>query len=868
MPWGYGYDNDYEPRPSMRIYALRKEGRLDEARRLAEELIRNHEADDDVWKAYAWTLIDICKRCLENGNQQGARGIVDYLVKLSKNKFEQMASWDEFAETLVKKINYLSLSTDPNASRLQEAKDLSKNGQNDRAYEIYKQLSTEGNLPVAVHESYGWTIYKYLRDNYRSLSSEQVRNVLRDYLALENPRPSALHSQILNFSLNYSKQDSNFKFLSFFKLWGPTSFDDEDYEDSTGNDGTRIPSLLSRIARAVIDYPSDEVEEIVELMEDDKDAFIELLREHFFWKVYRSTEEGLNNRTWELFEQYLDFYPESPASVFHSKVLSLAERVMKENNEYRFYNFFKKWNPEKLSKDDWKEEKGNNGEVYKPLAVKAIKKAKEALKTLSEEQIGDLQWLIDLYGVTAERFPDDDWIIRSKAQLHLRAGQLAEAKMIYRDLCLKIGDKYYIWSEFAECWKDTKVKIALLCKALSLEKNEDFLGKIRLELARQLIKAKKYENAKVELEQYKKHYTKMGWRVDNEVDTLLDHCSSASTICNNKALYEENIPIAEEHAYADIPYTELVLVDKWTTEERKVMMTFVDGDKIEFAINNKRFPALRDSHEGQAWKFKLYKDETVKTIPSEYSWRPSKKETIIKYIPLIVASSKTADWQVFPIKYGYIQHVNTEKRVYHIYSTESKLVFEHFEEQTFKKGDFVSFRQYTKKVKEEKRVFFKDIKQCDEAEGLEQFKCGIAAVDDMNTQKQLFHFVLGHISGILHYDQTELRPSVGDCIKIYYFVREKEDKKNLGRKIDVVEVIKSESTDEVNEELIKDVSGLLELKYYDEYELGEPDFAFVGDYYVHKSILRKYSIDSDCHVKGRAVYTGDGKWKVFKIEKV
>ena len=231
--------------------------------------------------------------------------------------------------------------------------------------------------------------------------------------------------------------------------------------------------------------------------------------------------------------------------------------------------------------------------------------------------------------------------------------------------------------------------------------------------------------------------------------------------------------------------------------------------------------------------------------------------------------SNTTDWSILPVKYGYVQHVNTEKKVYHIYSTDSNLVYEHYDEQVLEKGDFVSFRQYTKKVKEEKRVFFKDIKKCDAAEGLAQFKSRIVAVDDVNTQKQLFHFVLGPklISGILHYDETELRPSIGDFIRIHYYVRKIEDKKHPGREKKIVEVLMAESTNEVDTNLVKDIEGMLEVKYRSHYDDGDPDFAFIGNYYVHKTILDKYDIDSNCHVRAKAVYTGDGKWKVFKIVK-
>lgn len=625
-----------------------------------------------------------------------------------------------------------------------------------------------------------------------------------------------------------------------------------------------------------MNYPLNEVYEFVGLLPRRNNEFIDMMKAHYFWKLYHSTESGVDKSTWNLFEEYLAFFPNAPASASHSKVLGLAERVMKENNAWRFYDFFRRWNPAKLRDVDWKEEKGDNGAAYKPLAIKSLKKAHEAIKTLPNESIGDIQWLIDLYSIAVARFPDDDWNIRSKALLHLRVGQLAKARSIYKDLCLKMGEKYYIWSEFANCWNETSVKIAFLCKAISLEKDEKFIGKIRLELAQQLIKAEKYENAAAELEQYKTYYTKMGWRINAEFDTLLGQCSSVAPAKDkNAALYEENIPIAEECAYADIAYTEVVLVNKWKNDAGKVMMAFVSGDTIEFTTNKKRFPALRNSHDGQVWKFKLYKIETVKTIPSVYPSLRPKTETIIKYIPLIAAPSEAADWSTLPIKYGHVQYVNTKKKVYHIYSADSKLVYEHFEEQILRKGDFVTFRQYTKKIKEERRVFIKDIRRCDELECIAQFKCGIAVVDNVNVQKQLFHFILDpKTPGILHYEETELRPAIGDFIKIYYYVRTIEEKKHPGQEKKVVEVLKAELTDEINSNLVKDIEGTLEVKYknHDDGE-GEddreddekPDYAFIDGHYVHKTILRRYNILYDCHVRAKAIYSGSDKWRVYEI---
>ena len=39
---------------------------------------------------------------------------------------------------------------------------------------------------------------------------------------------------------------------------------------------------------------------------------------------------------------------------------------------------------------------------------------------------------------------------------------------------------------------------------------------------------------------------------------------------------------------------------------------------------------------------------------------------------------------------------------------------------------------------------------------------------------------------------------------------------------------------------------------------------YVTNHFWHH--YQKYDIISDCHVNAKAVYTGDGKWKVYEIE--
>ena len=77
---------NYTPRPSAQVYSLRKEGKIDEAYQCASNLYNRYSDDDDVKKAYAWTLIDLCKREHASGHIQAAQ---EWMAKLSDLDFEE-----------------------------------------------------------------------------------------------------------------------------------------------------------------------------------------------------------------------------------------------------------------------------------------------------------------------------------------------------------------------------------------------------------------------------------------------------------------------------------------------------------------------------------------------------------------------------------------------------------------------------------------------------------------------------------------------------------------------------------------------------------------------------------------------------------
>ena len=467
-------------------------------------------------------------------------------------------------------------------------------------------------------------------------------------------------------------------------------------------------------------------------------------------------------------------------------------------------------------------------------------------------------------------FPDDEWLLREKALLHFKNNELELAIKIYKQLVLELSNKHYVWQEFSDCIiSDNSLKIGMLSKALSLEKNEDFLGDIHLGLAKVLIEENLLDNALVELETYKKHREIKGWKLSPSFEELSQKASSVKqSLKDNQELYKKYIPFAENFAYADFDWTEVVLVDKWKDDKGKDRLAFTDGKTIEFAISKNRFEVLKQSELGQILKFKFHKQEIKKEVENRFSWFGKNVITEYKYIPLIAEKSEKKYWEILEDTFAFVDYINKEKGIIHAITTENKEVFFPQIKPELQIGDFVTAKSYIKKVKEQNRTELRQIQKIDKGSVIAKFQTQIAIVDGVNEQKQLFHFIISpKLQGIVKFTETNLRPKEGDFIKLTFATKIDKDKKSR------VKILSIELTEGVNPNLRKDITGLLEVKYKGDYEEEDlPDFAFIGDYYVPKYLLEKHSITEDCKVNARVIYGEDKmlrpRWKVIKIQKI
>ncbi|MET3012832.1 tetratricopeptide repeat protein [Flavobacterium psychrophilum] len=634
-------------------------------------------------------------------------------------------------------------------------------------------------------------------------------------------------------------------------------------------DDKKFPSLISRIFREFIDkkvqIDCNVLFEKIPFLSPVK--IIELLREPYYWNIYTADKENRKEVVWKIFEEYNALFKNQKGSEIHSKILNSAMFSMRENEEWRFLNFFENWNPENFIESDWKEIVKED-KVYPPLAIKALKKAFEQIKL--GNQFNDLTKLIIAYKTAIVKFPKDIWLKREYAILLAKNNESEEAIKIYKNLVLELGDQSYVWHEFALLFSDENLDLAIgmLSMAIKLQKDENFLGTTRLDLADKLIKLNKLEKAKIELNTYQEYRLANSKNVSEQFNVLAVFVKEIEPQKkDNLDFYYDQILQAESFAYQDIKWSELVFIEKWKNDKNKEKLSFTDSNILNISISTNRFPQLKNIEVGQTIKFKLHN----KLVEDKIKLHHFKQE----YFPLLVEISDKPKWSSLEDCIAVVDYINIEKNIVHAISNDNMEIFFPMENLSLRKGDFIRAKKLQKKIREEIRIDLKDITKVNKEDVVNNFISHLAVIDSINVDKQLFHYVVNNrIHGIIKFDETQLRPQEGDFIQIR-LVHKLDKKQNRI----IFKAIEINTTEESTATLRKDISGLLKLKFKqygstvdweDLYEEDEenlkPSFGFIGDYYVPKEIIEHSKIDRNCDVEAKVVFSGE-KWKVYELNK-
>lgn len=218
------------------ITALRKSGNLQQALEAAErELTQN--ANIYTAGALFWCLNDLYK-------QQNSNDAASTVVRM-KALYDTHCTGDEVMQKALVSAERRSL---PHSQEIKDALENAKSGAD--VISVHRQATIwykEGQLDSRLYSDFGWLTYYALKQT--DLSESQKRKLLlNQYLRLDLPKPSYLHSLILVEAIKTEQTTPlQFRIRDFIRIWGLENLRKEDWEPYHTEGGNTLPSSVEKL---------------------------------------------------------------------------------------------------------------------------------------------------------------------------------------------------------------------------------------------------------------------------------------------------------------------------------------------------------------------------------------------------------------------------------------------------------------------------------------------------------------------------------------------------------------------------------------------------------------------------------------------
>lgn len=455
-----------------------------------------------------------------------------------------------------------------------------KNGHAAEAYELLCQSDIQyGNL--FDQENAGWIVFYYIKE----ADYGQIDEAIEKYLSLGVPRPSLLHSNMLRLIGKRSKEIQGLPVKKHIKSLG-IDFREEDYQ-GTLYMGRNIPALAESVFADCYEDGMNFAEATELFLREEMPE-----RDNIDW-IFRNYSKCTYRRLWQynqdeddeiksyaLVRRYLDetSIVEDRRGEIYSAILNSIIWDTNNSTLSAFKDIFENWGMNSFIDKDWQKVRKDD-DVYDSLAEKAITKYIKSLKLLKAAPSGEFEELINN---ALRHYPDDETYLRYKTKYLMKAGNCESAAEIYKKMIIN-GNKYYLWSELSEIVRDRDLKAACLAKAILLQKDDNFLGNIRLIIASMFIDNDLYSEAAHELKRYEDTYNRNSWGLKQAFYTLKSRIPDGTKAAeNNISIYKKFAQKADEYLYSDLPVQEAVLV--------RIKSIMVNG------VKKKRFSLL--CHDG------------------------------------------------------------------------------------------------------------------------------------------------------------------------------------------------------------------------------------------------------------------------------
>lgn len=833
------------------ITEMRKSGRLEEAYEMAQAL---RVADPGEWADMAlfWVLRDMVWQLLNTPTDEGRVRAQDLLTQMESLQRTMKDDKDLGKPAIMKLRRMLS----PHASDIAACSELAKTDPItafDRASNI---VGGEGKpLDPSLHEELGWIYYRYLRAKGDQLAPREGPAVLWKYLCLTNKRPSLLHSMMLGQAVTLRRLGQDFSFSGFLQHWGPRMLRREDLQPTRDGNGVTFPSLLLRVCDQLAQEGTPLIEELAEGAGCPPRNIADMQRKWWFWTLYNiKKEEGWSGKFAQAAMTYAAHYGHYEATHWHLEILSLVARDFDASRARFLLDFLWATAEVSMGESAWRPATGSDGKSYPPHAVTFAKACYEALKSLPPSQRDPdlITTLSRLYDEMESHRAGDEWTARHRAFLSLWSGDVEDASERFRKLLLVLGTNYYVWREAAESVSDPTIKIGLLLRALELQRDDKFVGPIKLDLAELLVGEGYAADARKYLREYVAFRQKEGMQLDARCLRLQQLAQSGEDGRPDRYDKKQAVTAAMEYVYSDYPWEDFVVVSQYEVKGKE-RVKLVSGDRsfsvrpAQLGVGKKGVPL------GTVVRCRCIAEEATDQASDEG----------VRLRPLMMKVTDQPLWSLLPEEVGCIYRLNKEKRIASIVSPDGDDFVLFNADREYETGDCLTFRYFYECVKGERRAKLVSPTLSERPESiLERFSEGIAVVDNVNPKKSLFHILLrsGMVRDrVIRYSETELRSEIGDSLKIRYTIIQR------GKRAGSLIPVGMETTDEVDESLIMQYSGALSLKYMGSTDT--PDFAFVDDVYVPRYLLDDQDLADGDMVSGRAVYSDRGGFRAIELTK-
>ncbi len=245
---------------SRDVFSTRKEGKLDEAYKMAIGLINKPDSDEWDIKAFAWCVIDLIKREAKAGQSENLHYYSDQLRNLNIDASDKILT-DQRA--------YALRLCNPNGQEILKAKSLSKQGDHHGALNLYKRIYDNGDQSIDVQTGLAWELYRVAKGMTEQTQANfnGAKKFINDYLKLNTEKPSLLHTCILQLADKIAKE-GKLNMGVFARIWGLENLRLEDYESYVSDEGKLYPPLAERVIQHASKdaFTNDAYEELIYLL--------------------------------------------------------------------------------------------------------------------------------------------------------------------------------------------------------------------------------------------------------------------------------------------------------------------------------------------------------------------------------------------------------------------------------------------------------------------------------------------------------------------------------------------------------------------------------------------------------------------------